>query len=50
MTNTNLTSRVAAAASAFALSLVLISGTVAVPSSAKAHDAQVASTYVSVVA
>jgi hypothetical protein len=50
MTNTNFTSRVAAAASAFALSLILISGTVAVPGNARAHDVQVASTYVSVVA
>ena len=50
MTNTNFASRFTAAISAFALSLVLISGTVTVPSSAQAHDAQLASTYLSVVA
>jgi hypothetical protein len=50
MTNTNFTSRFAAAVSALALSLVMISGTVAVPGSAQAHDAQVATAYVSVVA
>ena len=45
MTNTsNFTSRVAAAVSALALSLVMISGTVTAPSAAQA------STYVSVVA
>ncbi len=55
MSNTNFTSRIAAAVSAFALSLVMISGTVSVPSSANAHDAlaqnaALASTYVGVVA
>ncbi len=50
MINPNLTSRFAAAVSAFALSLVLISGTVTVPGSAQAHDAQLASTHLSVVA
>jgi hypothetical protein len=50
MTNTNFSSRLAAAVSAFVLSLVLISGTVAVPGNARANDTQLASTYVSVVA
>ena len=50
MTNTYFTSRFTAAVSALALSLVLISGTVTVPGSARAHDAQLASTYLSVVA
>ena len=50
MTNTNFTSRFAAAVSAFVLSLVLISGTVTVPGTAPAQDGQVASTYLSVVA
>ena len=45
MSNTNFTSRFAAAVSAFALSLVLISGTVAVPTNARAHDTQLASAY-----
>ena len=47
MTNPTLSSRFFAAVSAFALSLAMISGTVAVPSNA---SAQGASTYVSVVA
>lgn len=43
----NIGSRLAAAASALTLSLVLISGTVTVPTNAQAHGA---SAYVSVVA
>lgn len=44
---TTLSNRIAAAASAFALSLFLLSGTIAVPTNAQAHDA---STYVGQVA
>ncbi|MDP3907949.1 hypothetical protein [Novosphingobium sp.] len=46
-TLTQIGSRIAAAASALTLSLVLISGTVSVPSTAQAHGA---SAYVSVIA
>lgn len=47
LTTSNFGGRFAAAVSAFALSLVLISATVSMPSSAKAQDAEA---YVSVVA
>ncbi len=50
MTNPNFTSRFAAAVSAFALSLVLISGTVAMPTNAKANDTQIASSYAGAIA
>jgi hypothetical protein len=46
--NLNLSSRLAAAVSAFGLSLAMIAGTVSVPS--QAHSAQFASAYVSVLA